>query len=136
MTYLLDTSVLSELLKRRPQEACVRRVREQSPEALFTSVICVMELRYGTLLRSDHESFWQRILSEVLSRVHVLGFGEREALMTAEMLAHLKRVGKPIEVEDVLIGATAQTHGHTIVTHNVKHFQWLPHVKVEDWLAA
>ena len=133
--YLLDTNVLSELLKRAPAEALVRRLREHPPETLFTSVVCVMELRYGVMRRPDRETFWQRVHAEVLSRVQVLGFGEREALAAGELLAHLKRAGRPIGIEDVLIAATAHVHGSTVVTHNTKHFQSLPHVKVEDWLA-
>ena len=136
MTYLLDTNILSEFLKRTPAEALVDRIRRHPPETLCTSVICVMELRYGALLRSDHAAFWQRIVSEVLSRIRVLGCGEEEALMAAEMLAHLKRTGKPIDVEDVLIGATAHVHRQIIVTHHITHFQSLPYVKVEDWFAT
>ena len=136
MTYLLDTNILSELLKRTPAEVLVDRLRRHPSGTLFTSIICVMELRYGALLRADHESFWQRVQSEVLSRVQLLECGEREALVAAEMLTALKRTGRPIGIEDVLIGATAHVHGHIVVTHNIKHFQLLPHVKVEDWLAT
>lgn len=134
--YLLDTSVLSELTKKRPNVGFLDRLREQPPEALFTAAICVMELRYGAWLRPDHEAFWRRVRQEILSRVQVMEFGEPEALVAGEILAHLKRTGRPVGLEDVLIGATARAHGYTVVTHNVRHFRPLPGVSVEDWLAT
>ena len=133
--YLLDTSILSELIKRRPNEALIRQLREKPAETLFTTVICVMELRYGVSLRPDHQSFWQRIEQEILGRVQVLGFNRSEALIAGDLLAQLKRAGKPIGLEDVLIGAVARTHGYTVVTHNVRHFRSLPEVSVEDWFS-
>ncbi len=133
--YVLDTNTLSELIKRRPNKGLLQRLHQQSPETLFTASICVMELRYGARLREDHERFWQHIRKDVLSRVQVLGLGPREALIAADLLVHLKRVGRPLGLQDVLIGAIAHSHGYMVVTHNVKHFQLLPDVKVEDWFS-
>lgn len=134
--YLLDTSTLSELIKRRPNGGLIRRLRQQPPEALFTAAICVMELRYGAALRPDHEVFWRRIQEEIVSRVRVLEFGHREALAAGDLLAHLKRSGRPVGLEDVLIAATARANGYTVVTHNLRHFQPLPNVRAEDWFSA
>ena len=134
--YLLDTSTLSELIKRHPNTGLMERLRQQSPVALFTAVICVMELRYGVSLRPDHEAFWRRVEREILSRVQVLDFGEQEALAAGDLLAHLRRTGRPVGLEDVLIGATARTHGYVVVTHHLKHFTRLPDVRVEDWFSA
>jgi len=134
--YLLDTSALSELIKRRPNSGLVARLREQPAEALFTSAVCVMELRYGACLRPDHETFWRRLHQELLSRVQVVDFGETEALIAGELLAHLRRTGRPVGLEDVLIGATARTHGLTVITHNLRHFQMLPNVRAEDWFST
>lgn len=132
--YLLDTSTLSELVKRRPHEGLVERLRQQPPEQLFTAAVCVMELRYGASLRPDHEAFWRRLQEHIVARVQVIEFGYREALAAGDLLAHLKRTGRPVGVEDVLIGATAQVNGCTVITHNVRHFQPLPQLLVEDWL--
>ena len=131
--YVLDTSVLSELMKRRPNAACVQRLRQQPAETLYTTVICVMELRYGAWLRPDHEAFWKRVQQEILSRVQILAFEEPAALLAADMLAHLKRAGHPVGLEDVLIGAMARARGYTVITRNLRHFTALPHVHVEDW---
>lgn len=133
--YVLDTSALSELIKRQPHPAFVARLRQQPAETLYTTVICVMELRYGAWLRPDHEMFWKRIQQEILSYVQVLELDEPAALLAGDMLAHLKRVGRPVGLEDVLIGAMARARGYAVVTRNVRHFTVLPHVHVTDWCA-
>lgn len=133
--YLLDTSALSELVKRTPNSGFLAKLAQQSPDTLFTASICVMELRYGALLRADHEAFWRRVQREILSRVRVLGLGAAAALAAAALRVHLKRTGRPIGLEDVLIGATARAHNLTVVTHNLKHFTQLPDVRSEDWFA-
>jgi tRNA(fMet)-specific endonuclease VapC len=132
--YLLDTNALSELIRRRPQPRFLDRLRQHPAGAFFTSSICVMELREGSSLRSDGESFWDRIRREVLSRFTILGFGIQEALLAGDLLAYLSRRGEPIGLEDALIGSTALARGYTVVTANVRHFRRIPNLRVEDWL--
>ncbi len=57
MKYLLDTNILSELLKKRPSPHLIDRLRSKQPESICTSSICVMELRFGAALRDDAEVF-------------------------------------------------------------------------------
>ena len=132
--YLLDTNALSELLKKRSKPQFLTRLRRHPSEMFFTSSICVMELRHGSRRRDDHESFWQRITHEVLSRVSILDFSASEAIVAGDILAHLARRGELIGVEDVLIGATALVREYTVVTGNVRHFERIPDLQVENWL--
>jgi tRNA(fMet)-specific endonuclease VapC len=131
--YLLDTNVLSEVVKKRPEPSVMARLREISPGSVFTSVVCVTELRYGTRRRPGGQALWERISREVLSRVRILPFGEREALRAGDLLAELERAGQPIGIEDVLIGATALEGSLTVSTRNIRHFQRLPDLNVECW---
>ena len=132
--YLLDTNALSELLKKRPKPQFLTRLRRHPPEIFFTSSICVMELRHGSRRREDHTVFWQRITHEVLSRVTILDFSVSEAVVAGDILAHLARRGELIGVEDVLIGATALVREYTVVTGNIRHFERIPALQVENWL--
>jgi tRNA(fMet)-specific endonuclease VapC len=66
--------------------------------------------------------------------LEILPVGLEEALLAGDILAHLRAIGRPIDVEDVLIGATALRKGFTVVTNNIKHFRQIPNLKVEDWL--
>lgn len=133
--YLLDTNVLSHLVRKRANPALLRRLREQPAEALFTSCICAMELRHGAVRRDDQGVLWRGIEREILARVQVLGVGMEEALLAGDVMAYLWSMGKPIDVEDVLIGATALSHRLTVVTENLAHFQRIPNLRVESWLS-
>lgn len=108
----------------------------QTPRASqFTSCICVMELRYGSRRRKDHELFWERIRSQLISRVTVLALSEKDAMIAGDLLAVLERHGEPLPLADALIAATALAAGLTVVTANTRHFQRIPHLKIENWLA-
>jgi tRNA(fMet)-specific endonuclease VapC len=132
-SYLLDTNVISELFKRRPAAAVVERIRSAPARDLFTSVICVSELRYGAARHPKGEALWRRVTAEILGRIQVLPVGWVEAVRAGDLLAGLERRGEPIGVEDLLIGATALEHGMTVVTRNMKHFARIEGLFVECW---
>lgn len=93
-----------------------------------------MELRHGAARTQNQSALWSRIESLILKRVSVLEIRTEDAVLAGDLLAHLWSIGKPIEVEDVLIGASALSRGLTVVTHNLNHFRRIPGLKVEDWL--
>lgn len=131
--YLLDTNVLSELLRKRPAPQVLERLQRLPREELLTSVICLTELRFGAARVPSGEKLWERIASEVLPRVRALPFGEREGILAGDVLADLESQGEPIGVEDVLIGATALANGLTVVTRNLRHFQRIRGLMAESW---
>lgn len=132
--YLLDTNILSEVLRKSPSPQLLKRLSVAENAAKATSCICVMELRHGALRRDDGGNLWRRIEKELLGRLEILEVGLEEALLAGELLAGLSSTGQKIDVEDVLIAATALTHGFTVVTNNVRHFERIPGLRVEDWL--
>jgi len=134
--YLLDTNILSEFVRKAPNARLMDALRRRMPEALSTSCICVMELRHGAVRTPSPTALWSRIESLILKRVSVLEIRTEDAILAGDLLAHLSSAGKPIGVEDVLIGATALSRGLTVVTHNVDHFRRIPGLNVEDWLAS
>ena len=132
--YLLDTNIISHLLRKRPNPRLVERLKREPPDVLFTSCICIMELRNGTARLDDHGLLWRRIEQDILRELEILPIQTQDALRAGDLLAYLHARGKPIDVEDVLIGATALQNGLTVVTNNVKHFGRIPNLRVEDWL--
>ena len=132
--YLLGTNILSELIKRHPNPHLLLRLSSKPPSTLFTSSICVMELRYGSALREDFEPFWQKVIQEIISRVNLVAVGEKEALAAGDILADLRKSGQIIGLEDVLIAASALTHQFSVVTGNVRHFTRVKGLQVENWL--
>jgi predicted nucleic acid-binding protein len=131
--FLLDTNVLSELVRKRPSERVLARMRNTPPESLATSSICVMELRYGTARHPQGQALWERISQEVLPRVRVLPLATAEAKKAGDLIAVLEAQGKIIELEDILIGATALVNRLATVTRNVRHFDRIEGLKVESW---
>ena len=131
--YLLDTNVLSEFLRRRPIPRVAARAREEAADDLWTSVVCVMELRFGALRRPDSGRFWARLEREILERVKLAPFAEAEALRAGDVLAALEREGRRIGVPDAQIAATALVNGMTVVTANTRHFERVAGLACEDW---
>lgn len=134
--YLLDTNVISEILKKRPFPGVLRRVREARGERLATSAVCVAELRFGAARHPSGRTLWQRLSRDVLDRIRILPLGFEEAVRAGEVLATLEARGKTLGIEDVLIGATALEHGLTLVTRNLKHFRRIEGLAVESWWEA
>jgi predicted nucleic acid-binding protein len=58
---LLDTNILSELIKKHPSPSVLSQLSSKPAYTLFTSYICVMELRFGSVLREDTEIFWEKV---------------------------------------------------------------------------
>jgi len=133
VSHLLDTNVLSEVTKRRPHPGVTRRIEAARREDLYTSVICLMELRFGVVRHPQGKGLWKRLRSEVLSRVAILPLRQSEALLAGEILADLERRGEPIGTEDVLIAATALRHDLTVATRNTKHLSRVKGLRVENW---
>ncbi|HEY0557551.1 MAG TPA: PIN domain-containing protein [Thermoanaerobaculia bacterium] len=131
--YLLDTNVLSELVKKRPSAAVLERIGSFPREQLSTSSICVTELRYGAARHPQGSALWARITSEVLSGLRILPVAREEAERAGDLLAVLDSRGMPIGIEDVLIGATALVHELVVATRNVRHFDRIEGLTVESW---
>ena len=132
--YLLDTNILSELIKKRPNPYFLSQLRAKPSHVLFTSCICVMELRFGSMLREDFEVFWPKINKEIVSRVKVVPLGEKEALIAGDILADMRKTGQSIGIEDVLIAASAITNQCIMVTANIRHFSRISGLITENWL--
>ena len=80
MRYLLDTNVLSEVIRKDPNRGLLQRLSEVAPRDAVTSVICVAELRHGAARVAHGALLWKRIAREVLSRIDILSLGEAEAI--------------------------------------------------------
>lgn len=128
--YLVDTDVLSEMRKGAKAAAGVRQFLRQAQESdsgLYISVITIGELRRGIeLLRHRKDSTQATLLEQWLSLLlteygeHILDFGLDEAQVWGQL-----RVPKPENPLDKQIAAIALTHGLTLVTRNISHFEAL-----------
>ena len=132
--FLLDTNILSEIIKKNPNKNFIRKLGSVPSPALFTAVICVMELRHGAMKRGNPTDFWTMIEQHILSKVRILDFSYNEALKAGELIHQLNSLGQPIGIEDIMIGSIALCNDLTIVSGNIKHFHQIPGLRVENWL--
>ncbi len=134
--YLLDTDVLSNLLRRAPSPALIAQLASVPPEDQFTSSITLRELIYGAYrLRERTAVLLQRLDDLLLPNLPVLPFDAPAARCYGEIRAELERRGTPTGDADLRIAAIAIVRGLTVVTGNVRHFQLVPGLAVENWLA-
>ena len=134
--FLLDTNVLSEVLRPRPNLSVARLLHTTAPELRFASELTRYELRMGARLRDDADAFWARIEQQIVPLVQWLPIDAAVALAGADLAAALRRAGLPLEWTDLMVGATAQVHGLTMVTRNVRHFERVPGIAIENWFAT
>ena len=132
-SYLLDTNVLSELVKKRPSSAVLERLGSIPLERLSTSSTCITELRYGAARHPQGNALWARIVSEVLPGLQIVPLAQEEAERAGDLLAALESRGETIGIEDVLIGATALVRDLVVATRNVRHFDRIEGLTVESW---
>jgi predicted nucleic acid-binding protein len=131
--FLLDTNILSELVRKRPDPRVEARFQQAQEETLFTSAVCLEEIRFGCAIIPEGNLRWRRIHAKVLHRVRTLVFDYRAALIAGDLRGQWKTAGTPVGYEDGLIAATARSHGLTLVTRNTRHFDHVTGLKVENW---
>ncbi len=136
MKYLFDTDTLSELLRRAPRPALLRRLAATPLEEQTTSSITVGELLYGAFRLPERAAdLAGRIERLILPNVRVLPFDTEAARRYGALRAELERRGTPIGDADMRIASIALSNQLTIVTGNLRHFQRVPDVAVENWIA-
>jgi predicted nucleic acid-binding protein len=132
--YLIDTNLLSELIRKSPNPNFIARLGSTPSSALYTASICIMELKYGALKRGNPSDLWLMIEQHILSKVQVLNFSYKEAIKAGELIHQLYSMGKPIGIEDIMIGSIALCNGLKVVSANIKHFSHIPGLTIENWL--
>lgn len=131
LRYMLDTDTCSYLMKaaRKPLD---QRLAKAGVEAVCISVLTKAELLFGVAV-SPRPSRDRESLEQLLAYTQVLDLPEAAAEHYAEIRADLKRKGKPIGGNDLLLAAHARCLGLTLVTNNVREFSRVPGLEVENW---
>ena len=127
MSYLLDTCVVSELSRPRPDPGVVAWMSEADAAALHLSAITIGEIRRGALRlpagkrRTTLSDWSERLMRSFAGRV--LPIDESVALRWAQIAARAEQSGRSGSFADGLIAATALNRGLTLVTRNVTDFE-------------
>lgn len=132
--YLFDTDTLSDLLKKQPSPALLKKLAQVPPEKQFTSAITAGELFYGAYKSPRKDYFLQKLEQVVWPRVQIISFDRKTAKTYGQLRADLERAGQPLSGTDLMIASIALTYNLTLVTGNIKHFTRVKGLRVEDWL--
>lgn len=131
MTYMLDTNICIYVVKKKP-ENLLRRFREEMERGIYISSITLAELECGMKHSSDPVKNEQALL-RFLAPLSVLPFGAAAASEYGEIRAYLQSRGTPIGPLDMLIAAHARVEGMTLVTNNMREFERIPELDLENW---
>jgi len=125
-SYLVDTNVWSEILKKEPQPQVVSWMREYEP-SLYISTVTIGELKYGIERLEDgkRKRAFQSWLAVLTARMkgRVLNFNTSVATVWGQLLAKSEREGVRLPSLDIQIAATALRHSLVIATRNEKDFK-------------
>jgi predicted nucleic acid-binding protein len=124
VTYLLDTNMLSETRKRQPDPGVTEWIAGTPAERLYLSVLTLGEIEQGIARVRGRAAAQQAAALERWLRDVKLGFADRILPVTLLVASAWGRQqhAHPLPVIDGLLAATAQAHGMTLVTRNVKDF--------------
>lgn len=137
---ILDTNVLSALMRVVPEPTVVRWLDGQPSESIWLTSITVLETRFGLALlpkgrrRTALERAFERVLAEDLAN-RVLDFDPVAAGEAARLAADRQRAGRVGDLRDTLIAGIAQARRATIATRNTTHFEGLDVPVINPWSA-
>jgi predicted nucleic acid-binding protein len=124
VTVLVDASVLSEPTKPQPDARVVTWLRGHESEIAVDPII-LGEIRYGILLlrRGKRRDRLEQWFVAGVGRLQCLSWDAETGARWAQLLADLRRGGRPMPIKDSLIAATALTHSLRIATRNRRDFE-------------
>ena len=131
LKYMLDTNIAIYVIKRRPPEA--QATFNQHADQLCISSITLAELMHG-IEKSAKPDHTLRQIEDFISRLTVLEYGNKAAAHYGNVRAVLERKGKPIGVNDLHIAGHARSEGLTLVTNNLKEFERVEGLRLENWV--
>lgn len=131
LAYLLDTNIVIYAIKRRPP--AVREVFNRQHGRMAISAITLAELMHGAEKSSDPPRNLA-VVEDFRSRLVVLPYGDKAAAHYGAIRATLERQGLPIGVNDLHIAAHARSEGLTLVSNNLREFERVPGLLMENWI--
>ncbi len=130
MRFLIDTNIIIYRLKNMGNVNA--NFLKYKNEDMFVSVISYGELVFGAKKSSAVEKNLQTV--EAVKSIFPLIDVDADVMdVFGEIKAHTQKTGKVIDDMDLLIAASAISNKMTLVTHNTKHFENIPNLKIADW---
>ena len=125
--YLVDTNVLSEAPKHRPNPGLITWLQNTDQANIYTSCLVLGEIQKGIILqmhgakRAQSEAFLNEVKNTFIGRI--LNLDTETCLLWGELMAHGRRSGKTSPIVDSLLAAQCIRNKLTLVTRNTKDFE-------------
>lgn len=137
--YLLDTNIVSEIIKPEPDLNVIKKIAEHNSDcAICSPVWQELLFRLYRMPESINKKYLGKFIKEdVHENFKIKNFTEKAADIQAQLRIKLEQLGKPTQKEDSMIAAIALANHMVLVTRNTKHFAAIQQVSaltVENWL--
>lgn len=130
--YMLDTNICIYIIKKKPISV-LQKFESLPLGSVAMSLVTYGELEFGAL-RSNNSKRALDILDEIAAYIPVLPMPIDAAKEYADIRANLSAKGTPIGNNDLWIAAHARSLGHTLVSNNVREFERVENLKLENWV--
>jgi len=131
MEYLLDTNICIYIIKKKPAEV-FEKLKKVMLGDVGISSISLAELQYGIEKSSNPEKN-REALEIFLTPIEIVDYGYEASVDYGKIRAELERKGTPIGLLDILIASHARSLDLVLVTNNVKEFERIPGLRIENW---
>ncbi len=130
--YLLDTNICIYIIKKKPVDV-LKTLKTKLKKDIYVSSITIAELEYG-VAKSQFPEKNKIALIEFLSIFNILPFDDTDAAEFGMIKTDLEKKGKIIGPMDLLISAQAKSKKLILVTNNIKEFERVEGIKIENWV--
>jgi predicted nucleic acid-binding protein len=140
MSFLLDTNVVSEWVRPRPDQGVLSWLADADEDRVYLSVMTLAELRFGvdrlaTGKRRARLDAWLREELPLRFEGRLLPIDRDVADAWGRIMARGEQTGRRMSVADAFVAATAEVHGLTLVTRNVADFEPALKAIVNPWIS-
>jgi tRNA(fMet)-specific endonuclease VapC len=131
LRYMLDTDVCIFVMRKRSPS--LRERFRSAADQLCISSVTLGELLYGAE-KSTQRLRNLEVVESFAARMEILPFGEKAAAHYGQIRAQLERVGQRAGAYDMMIGGHARSESLVMVTNNLREFERIQGLRVENWL--
>jgi len=130
--YLLDSNICIYIINKHPEQV-VEHIKSLQPHQIKLSAISIAELEYGVSKSKSREKN-RNALVHFASAFDIIDFNDKDAEVFGLIRANLEKYGKVIGPYDMQIAAQAISRDLILVTNNIKEFNRIGELRLENWI--
>ncbi len=131
--FIFDTDIYTNVISKIPSETLLNRLKKVPRRDQFTTTITIGKVYYGLMKASNRTRLLKLFEAVLLPRATILSFDFPAAKKYGEIRSFLEKKGAPLAHADLQIASIALSMNMTLITGNLKHFQRVPKLTVENW---